>query len=683
MSPLPAGCRGWPTAVLAALLLLLAPAAGLAAGDGDSLEEPQAAEGESPGLLLRGPSPLAPATLRGAAGEMVDHGERITDSLGRLAVREAPAEAVDVAIFWFLVLGVVAGLALGLGLRHSLRRALAAVTSSRLGPRLRAPLAGLLTALADRALSLALPATLLVALEAVHARDSLAGVLAMAGLLLFALYRLAVALFPLLGRPQDPADLARRLHRPPVDRLWRAGRGLLALTLLGGFLFHLEQELPLGAPVQALGQFLFSLAVLAVLWRLRDRPAWQAIAGGESAPAGKRALLALGRAILAAAALVPAVASGLGYHTLSTTLLMNLLATVTVGLVGGTLAAGAARALRRLEATPPPQAIAPVLTARHVSRLSRLLGLLVQATLLLGTLAIILGLWGAPLGSLWAGIAPILFGFEVGGHEISLIALIAAVVVLVLAFQVGRWSRQKLRDGLLPGFTEDAGLRNSIASLGYYAVLVLGVLLAIGVAGFDLTNLAIVAGALSVGIGFGLQNVVNNFVSGLILLFERPVRVGDVIDYQGTWATVEEIKVRSTHIRTFDQADLIVPNSELVSSTVTNWSHSGEQARVIVDVQVAYGSDTHHVRELLHQVATEHPQVDAEPAPTVLFRDFGDSALIFQLRCFTHLDNYLGVPSDLRFRIDELFRENGITIPFPQRDVHLHSADPAPAPASS
>ncbi|MFP4696723.1 hypothetical protein, partial [Thiohalospira sp.] len=180
--------------MLAALLLLLAPAAGLAAGDGDSLEEPQAAEGESPGLLLRGPSPLAPATLRGATGEMVDHGERITDSLGRLAVREAPAEAVDVAIFWFLVLGVVAGLALGLGLRHSLRRALAAVTSSRLGPRLRAPLAGLLTALADRALSLALPATLLVALEAVHARDSLAGVLAMAGLLLFALYRLAVAL---------------------------------------------------------------------------------------------------------------------------------------------------------------------------------------------------------------------------------------------------------------------------------------------------------------------------------------------------------------------------------------------------------------------------------------------------------------------------------------------------------
>ncbi|MFW6191506.1 MAG: mechanosensitive ion channel family protein, partial [Thiohalospira sp.] len=270
-------------------------------------------------------------------------------------------------------------------------------------------------------------------------------------------------------------------------------------------------------------------------------------------------------------------------------------------------------------------------------------------------------------------------GFEVGGHEISLIALIAAVVVLVLAFQVGRWSRQKLRDGLLPGFTEDAGLRNSIASLGYYAVLVLGVLLAIGVAGFDLTNLAIVAGALSVGIGFGLQNVVNNFVSGLILLFERPVRVGDVIDYQGTWATVEEIKVRSTHIRTFDQADLIVPNSELVSSTVTNWSHSGEQARVIVDVQVAYGSDTRRVHDLLHQVATEHPQVDAEPAPTVLFRDFGDSALIFQLRCFTHLDNYLGVPSDLRFRIDELFRENGITIPFPQRDVHLHSADPVPA----
>jgi len=662
-----------PATLLAALaLLLVAAPAGAATGDG-----------EGPGLLERGPSPLAPGTLSEAAREVVDHVERIASSLGHLTLREAPGEAVEVPVFWFLGLGLAAGLALGLGIRHSARRARTRLAISRLGPRLQAPVVALLSAFGDRAFSLTLPAVLLVVLEAVHARESLAGTLTMAGLLLFALYRLAVALFPLLGRPQDPAGLAERLQQPPANRLWRAGRALLALTLLGGFLFRLDRALPLGEPIQTAGQFLFSLAVLVVLWRLRDREAWQAIAGDETATPGKRTLMALGRGALAVAALAPAIASGLGYHTLSITLLVNLLATVTISLVGGAIAAGAARTLRRLEAAPPPEAIAPILTARHVSRLSRLLSLLLQGTLLLGTLMLILGLWGVPLGLIWASIAPLLFGFEIGGHELSLVALIAAVVVLVLAFQVGRWARRQLRDGLLPGFTADAGLRNSIASLGYYLVLVLGVLLAIGVAGFDLTNLAIVAGALSVGIGFGLQNVVNNFVSGLILLFERPVRVGDVIDYQGTWATVEEIKVRSTHIRTFDQADLIVPNSELVSSTVTNWTHSGEQARVIVDVRTAYGSDTHRVRELLHDVATEHPQVDAEPEPTVLFRDFGDSALIFQLRCFTHLDNYLAVPSDLRFRIDEVFRENGITIPFPQRDVHLHpTPDTAPSRAS-
>jgi small-conductance mechanosensitive channel len=147
---------------------------------------------------------------------------------------------------------------------------------------------------------------------------------------------------------------------------------------------------------------------------------------------------------------------------------------------------------------------------------------------------------------------------------------------------------------------------------------------------------------------------------------------------------VQEIKVRSTVIQTYDRSELIVPNSELVSNTVTNWTHSSQQSRVIIDVSVAYGSDTRLVHDLLMQAATEHPQIDTDPAPTVLFRNFGDSALEFQLRAFTHLDYYLFVPSDLRFRIVELFREHGITIPFPQRDVHIHQAgeaSPAQAPS--
>ena len=667
--------------LLAALLVTLVGlptiAAGAPGGPSGESEEGKA----EPGLLHRGPSPLAPSTLAEAAEEFADHAATVGASLGRLATREAPGERTGIAAYWFLGGGLALGLLAGVAVRRSTRGATGRIAASRLRERWKAPAVGALTALHNRAWSLTLPAALLITLEALHARTSLAGTLAVAALLLFAIYRLAVGLFPILGRPLDPAGLERRLQRPPVRHLWRAARGLLALTLLGGFLFRLDHQLPLGAPLRAGGQFLFSLAVLALLWRLRDRQAWWHIAGGETASPGHRLVLATGRGALAVAALVPAVAAGLGYHDLSTFILLNLLLTVVLALVAGTVAAGLARGLRRLEAAAPPEPLAGVVSARHITRTSHALALLVQGAILLTGFVVVLGLWGAPLGAIWSGVAPLLFGFEVGGHRISLVALIAAVVVLVVAFQAGRWSRRRLRDGLLPKFTADAGLRNSIASLGYYAVLVLGLLLAIAVAGFDLTNLAIVAGALSVGIGFGLQNVVNNFVSGLILLFERPVKVGDVIDYQGNWATVEEIKVRSTHVRTFDLADLIVPNSELVSSTVTNWSHSSDVARVILNVHVAYGSDTARVHDLLMQAATEHPDIATDPAPTVLFRDFGDSALEFQLRCFTHLDYYLSAPSELRFRIDALFREEGITIPFPQRDVHLHETSPDADPA--
>ena len=143
------------------------------------------------------------------------------------------------------------------------------------------------------------------------------------------------------------------------------------------------------------------------------------------------------------------------------------------------------------------------------------------------------------------------------------------------------------------------------------------------------------------------------------------------------WAEVEEIRVRSTIVRTYDRAELIVPNSDLVSTTVTNWTHSDYRIRIILKIGVAYGSDTAQVRDLLLQAATEHPHVEADPEPVVLFRDFGDSALLFELRCFTHLDYYLSAASDLRFRVDELFREHGITIPFPQRDVHFFPTEAA------
>ena len=194
-------------------------------------------------------------------------------------------------------------------------------------------------------------------------------------------------------------------------------------------------------------------------------------------------------------------------------------------------------------------------------------------------------------------------------------------------------------------------------------------------AGFDFSNIAIIAGALSVGIGFGLQNIVNNFVSGLILLFERPIRKGDWIQVGATEGVVKNIQIRSTVIQTFDRSDVIVPNSELISGQVTNWVLSSTTGRAIIPIGVAYGTDTEKVRDILMGIAEDNEYISKSgfvPKPIVLFRAFGDSSLNFELRVFLYnIDNRLSVISDINFAIDKAFREQGIEIPFPQRDLHV------------
>lgn len=200
---------------------------------------------------------------------------------------------------------------------------------------------------------------------------------------------------------------------------------------------------------------------------------------------------------------------------------------------------------------------------------------------------------------------------------------------------------------------------------------------AIAVLGLDLSNLALIVGALTVGLGFGLQNVVNNFVSGLILLAERPIKVGDWIVVGDQQGYVKNIKVRATEITTFDRASIFVPNAELISGTVMNWTHADEMGRVVLPIGVAYGSDTNKVRDTLLMIANAHPQVLAEPKASVAFRGFGDSALDFELRCYIgDVNNTISVTSDLCFAIDEKFRKENIEIPFPQQDVHIKQAPP-------
>ncbi len=218
----------------------------------------------------------------------------------------------------------------------------------------------------------------------------------------------------------------------------------------------------------------------------------------------------------------------------------------------------------------------------------------------------------------------------------------------------------------------DAGLRNSIRTVAGYAGIGAAALIGISAAGFDLSNLALIAGALSLGIGFGLQNIVNNFVSGLILLVERPFKVGDWVEAGNVTGIVRKISVRATEIETFNRQSVILPNSEFINNAVSNWTLRNHLGRIDIPVGVAYGTDPKKVIDLLMEIAAADPDVVERPEPFVFFKGFGDSSLDFELRA--HLGDIFSSPvaqNRIRLRIVEVFAENGIEIPFPQRDVHI------------
>jgi small-conductance mechanosensitive channel len=222
----------------------------------------------------------------------------------------------------------------------------------------------------------------------------------------------------------------------------------------------------------------------------------------------------------------------------------------------------------------------------------------------------------------------------------------------------------------------DPGLANSIDTVVGYAGTALAALLAISYAGLDVTNIAIVAGALSVGIGFGLQSIVNNFVSGLILLIERPIKVGDRVVIGDQQGLVRRISVRATEIETFDRASLLVPNSELITGRVLNWTHRDTTAAFNVKVGVAYNSDPEQVIAILLKCAADHPQVLQTPPPTAVLEGFGDSALLFNLRIsLPDIGAGVGVQSDLRIAIFKALGAAGIEIPFNQVDVNLRDLE--------
>ena len=263
--------------------------------------------------------------------------------------------------------------------------------------------------------------------------------------------------------------------------------------------------------------------------------------------------------------------------------------------------------------------------------------------------------------------------FELGESNITLGTILYFIISFIILTLVAKHFRNLLVNKILVKANMEKGARNSIGLITRVMIMFIGAIFIIQSAGIDMSSLSLLAGALGVGIGFGLQNITDNFISGIIILFEKPIKVGDRIVVGDTEGDVINISVRATTILTNENVSIIVPNSEFISSRVINWSHNDRNIRFDIPVGVSYAEDPVEVKDVLMKVADENEHVLKHPAPHVFFDEFGDSSLNFTLAIWTstHTDKPRRLKTELYFDIFERFKEKGIEIPFPQRDIHV------------
>jgi len=413
---------------------------------------------------------------------------------------------------------------------------------------------------------------------------------------------------------------------------------------------------------------LAALLLTWVLWRMRVR------AGGAPLPAARKAVRAVGM-LAVAALLVSAGANVVGNTSLAEMLTGGIL---DVGYVGLVLYAGvsvfasvirvllARRALTRFSIVT--QHAGPLL--QSLTRLLALAAFVVWIIVVLNEFRIY-----RPIRD--AVVAVLTHPLKFGQISVTLGGVLLFFFSVWLAFWVAKTVRYVLEDEVLPKMSLPRGVGNSISSLSYYALVIAGLFVALAAAGFEVSQLAFVVGALGVGIGFGLQNVVNNFVSGLILMFERPIQPGDVVEVSGTSGKVREIGMRATTLSTFEGADVVVPNGVLLNEKLINWTLSDMDRRIDVNVGVAYGTDPRKVLDLLMEVTTSTEGIATEPAPTVLFVGFGASSLDFSIRAWTNnFGDWVKIRSELTVRVNDALVAAGIEIPFPQQDLHVRTVAP-------
>ena len=265
--------------------------------------------------------------------------------------------------------------------------------------------------------------------------------------------------------------------------------------------------------------------------------------------------------------------------------------------------------------------------------------------------------------------------FHLGENPFTTKTFLLLVLSLFLLFYISSKIRKILVHKIFPRYDLDIGVSQSIATIVRYLLIVVGLIIIFQTTGIDLSALGLLVGALGVGIGFGLQNITNNFISGLIILFERPIKVGDRIEIDDLAGNIVDISARATTIITNDNIAVIVPNSDFINSRVINWSHNNKQVRLNFPVGVSYNEDPERIRTLLEEVAKANSGVLGSPKPYVLFESYGDSSLNFNLLVWTSafIDRPKILKSELYYEIFRKFKEHNVEIPFPQRDIHLKS----------
>lgn len=386
-------------------------------------------------------------------------------------------------------------------------------------------------------------------------------------------------------------------------------------------------------------------------------------------------LLLYVRRLIILIAVISIIATGFGYANFATYLIDNLISS-TIFILG--FMGLRAILMESLAAITRSGFLRKQLGLRIITlqRIRLWVGGLITTSIIIAAIFQLLLIWGVAKADLLRGVEAIADGFSVGSITISLTEIVFAVLVFIAAMALTRLFQRSLLNTILPQFTSDRSVQHSLSSGAGYIGILIAFMMFIAALGIKLESIVIVAGALSVGIGFGLQNIVNNFVSGLILILERPIKVGDWVVVGENEGFVQEINFRATELETFTRASVIIPNSEILSNAVTNLTYHDKIARIEIPLQVAYGTGPRRVFEILQNAAHTHELVLANPEPFVLLTDFGADGLCFELRCYVRDGTEkLAISSAIRLEILEKLEQAGIDIPYPQRVVRFDKTE--------